>query len=380
MSDPSFPTFPYALSPSQVSAGLVAPAAAATLLGKAGSVAMLIVVFMASTSATSAELIAVSSIVTFDIVNTYKKTKLTAKQSLWISELAIAGYAVWAGAWSTVLHVAGIDLGWLFYFQGVALSAAVFPVACTVAWSKCSKAAVLGGTGIGFGSAMLAWFLACWKCYGEINVPNLAKSYSAVSGASAGLVMSTLATTIITFIKPDSYDWSGTRAISLASDDASIKTTLEESPASDHPEQGKDKQKGDPSSAIHETQSALFDGDGEEMGSEKDHGERADGEEELDREMLMKVFKKATWGSFTIAIIVTFIIPLPLFFSNYVFSKHFFTGWVAVAIIWVLVAAFLCILLPIWESKREMFLIARGAVRAMTGRGSGARRTKHVVA
>jgi Na+/proline symporter len=93
MSDPSFPTFPYALSPSQVSAGLVAPAAAATLLGKAGSVAMLIVVFMASTSATSAELIAVSSIVTFDLVNCYKKTKLTAKQSLRISEIVIAGYA-----------------------------------------------------------------------------------------------------------------------------------------------------------------------------------------------------------------------------------------------------------------------------------------------
>lgn len=93
MSHPSFPTFPYALSPSQVSAGLVAPAAAATLLGKAGSMAMLVVVFMASTSATSAELISVSSIVTFDIVNCYKKEKLTAKQSLRVSEIAIAGYA-----------------------------------------------------------------------------------------------------------------------------------------------------------------------------------------------------------------------------------------------------------------------------------------------
>ena len=119
MSNPSFPTFPYALSSSQISAGLVAPAAAATLLGKAGSIAMLVVVFMASTSATSAELIAVSSIVTFDIVNCYKKTKLTAKQSLRISELAIVVYAVWSGCWSTILHVAGIDLGWLFFVQYV---------------------------------------------------------------------------------------------------------------------------------------------------------------------------------------------------------------------------------------------------------------------
>lgn len=33
-------------------------------------------------------------------------------------------------------------------------------------------------------------------------------------------------------------------------------------------------------------------------------------------------------------------------------------------------------LLPIWESKTEMFLIARGAIRALTGRGS----SKDVVA
>lgn len=112
MNNPSFPTFPYQLSPSQVSAGLVAPAAAVTLLGKAGSVAMLIVVFMAATSACSAELIAVSSIVTFDIIGSYRKKKLTAVQSLRVSEIAIAGYAIWSGAFATILHVAGIDLGW----------------------------------------------------------------------------------------------------------------------------------------------------------------------------------------------------------------------------------------------------------------------------
>ncbi|GAA5851388.1 hypothetical protein JCM3766R1_000619 [Sporobolomyces carnicolor] len=365
MSNPSFPTFPYALSSSQVSAGLVAPAAAATLLGKAGSIAMLVVVFMASTSATSAELIAVSSIVTFDIVNCYKKTKLTAKQSLRISELAIVVYAVWSGCWSTILHVAGIDLGWLFFVQGVLLTPAVFPVACTVCWSKTSKAAVLGGTSFGVACAMTAWFVACTKCYGQINVPNLAKPYSAVSGASAGLVMSTLATTLITLIKPDNYDWRGTRAIKLAADDTSIKThideTVEDSPSSTRGGKKKDEA---PSSEISQapTLTEVEKGDNE---SETPDGEE---DEELDREMLERVFKKATWGSAVLAVIVTLIIPLPLFFTRYIFSERFFTGWIAVAIIWVLVAGFLCILLPVWESKREMFLILRGAIRAMQGR------------
>lgn len=55
------------LSPDDVSAGLPASAAAAALLGKGGAVILLIVLFLAVTSATSAELIAVSSILTYDV-------------------------------------------------------------------------------------------------------------------------------------------------------------------------------------------------------------------------------------------------------------------------------------------------------------------------
>lgn len=61
--DPAMAT----LSAADVSAGLPAPAAAAALLGKGGAAALLVVLFLAVTSATSAELIAVSSILTFDV-------------------------------------------------------------------------------------------------------------------------------------------------------------------------------------------------------------------------------------------------------------------------------------------------------------------------
>jgi hypothetical protein len=55
------------LTPSDVSAGLPASAAAAALLGKAGATILLILLFLAVTSASSAELIAVSSILTYDV-------------------------------------------------------------------------------------------------------------------------------------------------------------------------------------------------------------------------------------------------------------------------------------------------------------------------
>jgi Na+/proline symporter len=55
------------LTPADVVAGLPAAAAASALLGKSGAVALLVLLFLAVTSATSAELIAVSTILTYDV-------------------------------------------------------------------------------------------------------------------------------------------------------------------------------------------------------------------------------------------------------------------------------------------------------------------------
>lgn len=55
------------LTPADVSAGLPASAAASALLGKSGAAALLVLLFLAVTSASSAEMIAVSSILTYDV-------------------------------------------------------------------------------------------------------------------------------------------------------------------------------------------------------------------------------------------------------------------------------------------------------------------------
>ena len=64
------------LSPADVSAGLPASAVASALLGKGGAAALLVLLFLAVTSATSAELIAVSSILTYDA---YKASPYTPR-------------------------------------------------------------------------------------------------------------------------------------------------------------------------------------------------------------------------------------------------------------------------------------------------------------
>jgi Na+/proline symporter len=59
------------MTDAQVNAGLVLPYAAVALLGSGGAVCALLMVFMAVTSALSSELIAISSIFTYDIYQTY---------------------------------------------------------------------------------------------------------------------------------------------------------------------------------------------------------------------------------------------------------------------------------------------------------------------
>lgn len=70
------------LSPADVSAGLPASAAASALLGKGGAVAILILLFLAVTSATSAELIATSSLLTYDVYVRYINPKADEAQVL----------------------------------------------------------------------------------------------------------------------------------------------------------------------------------------------------------------------------------------------------------------------------------------------------------
>ena len=74
--NPSFPTYPNRMSDADVTAGLVLPNAAVALLGKGGALCTLLMVFMAVTSASSSELIAVSTIFTYDIYQSVRPFSL----------------------------------------------------------------------------------------------------------------------------------------------------------------------------------------------------------------------------------------------------------------------------------------------------------------
>jgi Na+/proline symporter len=103
-SNPVFPTYPNRMADADVTAGLVLPNAAVAMLGQGGAAAVVLMVFMAVTSASSAEFIAVSSIFTYDIYQTYFNPTASGKRLIYMAHACVIAYAILLAAFSTGLY------------------------------------------------------------------------------------------------------------------------------------------------------------------------------------------------------------------------------------------------------------------------------------
>jgi Na+/proline symporter len=106
--NPAFPTYPNKMTSSQVSSGLSAAFGAAALLGKNGAIALLITLFMAVTSSSSSELIATSSILTFDIYKCYIKPHASPKELIFVSHVMICVFGLVMATVACIWNAIGI--------------------------------------------------------------------------------------------------------------------------------------------------------------------------------------------------------------------------------------------------------------------------------
>ena len=106
------------MSATEISNGLVLPYAAITIAGKGGAVAVLLITFMAVTSTLSAQVIAVSSILSFDIYRRYFNRVALDRDVIRWSHIGVVFFGVFSAAFSTLLHYVGVDLGWTLYMLG----------------------------------------------------------------------------------------------------------------------------------------------------------------------------------------------------------------------------------------------------------------------
>jgi SSS family transporter len=295
------------LTPEQVQLGLTVPAAAATLMGEVGAILVLVMLFMAVTSAGSAELIAVSSLITYDVYRTYKNPKATGKELLKVSRATIIGFGLGMGGLAVLLLAMGLSLGFVYLAMGVLIGSAVIPIALTITWKKTDKNAAVAGAIGGLIVALAAWIgtaITLPAYGGQLSLASLGDNFSMLYGNVAGILVGGAITAIGSLAKNKVYDWEKLKE----------KITLVEK-------------------TDVETQ---------------------------DEATLARAFKFSLKGGglMTLALIVFW--PLPLFFSGYVFDLSFYGLWVGIAVVWVSIATFFIVGLPIIQARGGIKQIVTG--------------------
>lgn len=131
--------FGVSLTPSEISSGLVAPTAASTVLGETGAILLLAIAFIAVTAAGSAQLIAVPSLVTYDMYRTYIRPSSTGRQLMRVSRKAIIGLGIGMGILASILLQVGTSLQYVYLTMGIWIGSVVIPILLSVIWKKTNK-------------------------------------------------------------------------------------------------------------------------------------------------------------------------------------------------------------------------------------------------
>ncbi|KAG5366469.1 putative multidrug resistance protein [Yarrowia sp. B02] len=208
--------------------GNVFPLVARAMLGKGASVGIVLMLFMSCTSTVSAEMIAVSSIISFDIFRTYIKPDASDRLIILVSHIGVVSFGLLSGAIALAFYYGGISLSWMTYFVGIVITPGVFPVLLTVLWKRQSRLAALAAPVLGLLSGIGVWLGTTYVYYGKINVVTTGMPLPNVWGNITTMFSSLLYSVVITLIRPEDFDWLVFQNIKLvneesASDEESVE-------------------------------------------------------------------------------------------------------------------------------------------------------------
>ena len=299
----------------EAGSGLVPPAVATHLLGKAGSVLILIMLFMAIVSTGSAESIAVSSLVAYDIYREYINPDATGADILKVSRIIVVAYGLFMGAFSIFLNYLGLNLGWVYLMMGIVIGSAVIPLWNMMTWKKASGTGAIIAAWSGIVLAIVAWFIAAIIQSGEINVDTLGNNEPMLTGGLVAILSSGAIHFVwSTLIDPQDYDFDEMdKGIKLVEDDM-----------------------------------------------------RGLGDDFSDPVELAVAERWITRRGWALSIVLVVIWPI-LSVPAGVFTESYFAFWVLVAIAWGFGAALIIAILPLVESADDINKVLGGMVGAVTG-------------
>jgi uncharacterized membrane protein len=186
--------------------------------------------FMAITSTGSAEIIAVSSILTYDVYRKYINPNCTGADILRVSRINCAIFGLTMGVIAVILNSfevedlaydavdckwsskpgnpkVGISMGWVYVFMGNMIGSAVLPVAWSITWKDCSALGAIVGAVAGLILSIVSWIIGAAAWYCEVNYWSLFKDEPLLVGNLVAILGSGFICAMISVMSPQNYDW-----------------------------------------------------------------------------------------------------------------------------------------------------------------------------
>jgi urea-proton symporter len=299
----------------EAAAGLVPPAVATELLGKAGGILILTMLFMAIVSTGSAESVAVSSLFTYDIYRAYINPDASPERILFVSRCCIVVFGLAMGSLSIALHEIGVDLGWVYLFMGIVIGSAVCPLWNMMTWKKASGTGAVVAAWGGFILALIGWISAAVIQSGSVTIKTLGTNEVMLSGNLIAILSSGFIHYIWSvFIDPQDYDF------------ADLETKL----------------------------NLIVDDDRVE-------------DEERSPLVIAKAERWVRRRGYFLTLFLIVIWPA-LSIPAGVFSKSYFAFWVLIAIGWGFGASITLFVLPLHESSEDIGRVIGGIYMHFTGK------------
>ncbi|KAJ6016077.1 hypothetical protein N7540_010668 [Penicillium herquei] len=374
---PIFPTYPGDLTSTEISMGMVMPYTIKALIGDKGIIGFFFLLFMALTSTISSSMIAVSSILSYDLYKTYINPRVTDKNLVRVSHLTVVLHGVFITGISIAMNYGGANMTWINYLRPVISCPGILPLILTLFWSRQTRLAAVVSPILGFFTGLAVWLATANSMYGAVDIETTSNEYPALYAAIASFFSPGIYSVLLSLYKPYSFDWREFLRIELA-DTPQIGSDKETFVESSESNTGLSLDSEMPMKSLPvESQLAADDQDVTRMDPEKRKGNETPGtsssgsiqqqnvddiQHPFDDATLKDLYRwlKIACFTFVAIVLVTFVAwPLPLY-RDYIFTKSFFSGWTTVAIIWQFGAFGAVVIFPLYDGRHAIATAVRG--------------------
>lgn len=297
------------LTEGQVDLGLVAPTAAATLMGDVGAILILTIVLTAVVAAGSSQLVSVSSLMTYDVFRTYLKPSATGRELLRISRFTIIGFGLGLGVLALFLFNLGVSLQYVYLAMGVLIGSAVAPISLGILWSKTNRVAATSAAIVGLVSGIGAWIITAHVTTGEISIVSTGNVIALLVGNIVSILVGLAITIAGSLLFPQNFNFNTLKQKILLVDD-NVRSMLKN---------------------------------------------------DTDEKLLSRASTFCKRIGLGISLLLVLVWPLSMYLAEFVLTLESFTTWIILALVWAFGAAGVTILLPLIEARTSIHHVIQRA-------------------